>query len=149
MYCDYSVEFYFQRLQGFFFSFLFSFHKIPGHCKPERSLNFPSPSVDLELGIMFLVIFSSNEVNRIRCQSLRSLFITFGCKGSIWTGVKEEAGQAGRWDEIQEPWNSSALCSPCILSHMHGLCESREEINDSIHFCLGLSLHPDDPILAG
>lgn len=45
---------------------------------PEHSLRFPSLSLDLELGIMFLVIFSSNEVNRIRCQSLGSLFITFG-----------------------------------------------------------------------
>lgn len=72
---------------------------------PEHSLKFPSLSLDLELGIMFLVIFSSNEVNRIRCQSLRSLFITFGCKGSIWTGLREGAGQTGGWDEIQEPWD--------------------------------------------
>lgn len=84
----YATGFHFQRLHGFFYV-----HKTAGCICQHIHSSFPSCQLGLELGIMFLVIFSSNEVNRIHCQGLSSLFITIGWKRNIWTRVKANACQ--------------------------------------------------------
>ena len=90
-----QLVFHFQRLHEFFY-----FHKT-SKCKCQHThLSFPPCQLGLELKVMFSVLFSRNEVNRIWLSELWLSFHYF------WMKEKHLNGGNGRgWHKLGN-WNS-------------------------------------------